>query len=59
MFKAFKQAANKCVDHAARFRDFDTTFPVSTVAKWSKDWDRWMADPTSKPDPFEEVETRE
>ena len=58
MAKGLREAHEKGQKHAERFRELSATFPPVTIGRWTTALDRWTKDPTSKPDPFEELETR-
>ncbi|THH18698.1 hypothetical protein EUX98_g8912 [Antrodiella citrinella] len=58
IMSAFTLSMEKSKKHATRFESFSATFPTATIAMWNTNWARWMSSPGVKPDPFEELETR-
>ena len=57
MLRQLKEAVKMYEKQLAIFEEYSSTFPEATVREWTAWVERWYADPTSKPDPFEETTT--
>ncbi|THH16521.1 hypothetical protein EUX98_g9291 [Antrodiella citrinella] len=58
MSKSFLEAQDMMTKQTQRFEDLNATFTKETISRWSAQLTRWNNDPTVKPDPFEELESR-
>ena len=59
MLRLLRDATAMYTKQLEIFVSFSATFPIAVVRKWEDILERWYADPTSKPDPFEEPVSRE
>lgn len=52
--RVLRDALSMRAKHGSIFDDFTKTFPPATVQKWKDAIERWEAEPSSQPDPFDD-----